>query len=558
MRRELLTLIAMLLLEAGMAHAGIMTNVNQSAGFVRMPARNATLGIDGVHYNPAGLTRLTNGWHFSLNNQFVFSDRQVENDYSYLNGAPSAMFPADANAALFPGFFAAYKINKTALSFGFNPIGGIGGTDYRRGLPAFEMIFSDLVPALQPAFGVTGYSVEMAFKETSASFGYQLGVSHEINPTLSLFGGGRLVRVKRTYRGGINDILINPTTGYDGSYRRADVFAAQNGASFTSKSQSYSSAAAGVQSLISAGAGNFTLAQVQSAGYISSAQRAQYESALANLGLSPAQIAALRMNQVHTYYEDAATYYAANADLMAGIQWLTGDRELDVTQTGAGFAPILGLNLNLARNWTVAVKYEFATRLELENDTRVDQFGSYPDGANVRSDLPAMLSLGVSYSGKSRCVFSSGLNYYFDRSANYGLVNAAGEAVDNSDIIDANSFELAAGAEYSLNKSLLLSAGYMLGKTGVSEDFQSLIRFSLDSHTVGFGGQYLITPNIALNIGCSFIRYREDGKEYDHYQAVPTVLPFGSSSDTAAPARVTDTYSRSDMILAVGIDYIIR
>jgi long-subunit fatty acid transport protein len=297
---------------------------------------------------------------------------------------------------------------------------------------------------------------------------------------------------------------------------------------------------------------------VQSAGYISSAQRAQYESALANLGLSPAQIAALNMNQVRTYYQAAATHFAANADLMTGIQWLTGDRELEVTQTGAGFAPILGLDLALARNWTVALKYEFATRLELENDTKVDQFGSFPDGATVRSDLPAVLSLGVSYAGHSQYVFSSGLNYYFDRSADYGLVDAAGKALDNSDIIDANYLELAAGAEYALNSRLLLSAGYMFGKTGVSEDYQSIIGFSLDSHTLGFGGQYLITPNIALNIGCSFIRYREEGKGYDHYQAVPAVLPFGSDSNTPDPAWVTDTYSRSDLILAVGVDYIIR
>jgi long-chain fatty acid transport protein len=558
MRRELLAPIAMLLLAAGIAHAGMMTNVNQSAAFVRMPARNATLGIDGVYYNPAGLTRLIDGWYFSFNNQFVLSDRRVENDYSYLNDAPSSAFPADANTGLFPGFFAVYKTNKTAFSFGFNPIGGVGGTDYSRGLPLFEMIISDLIPALQMSYGVTGYSAEIDFKETSACFGYQLGVSHEINPTLSLFGGGRLVTVKKTYSGGISNILINPTTGYDGSYRRADVFAAQNAASFTSKSQSYSSAAASVQSLITAGAGNYTIAQVQTAGFITSAQRAQYENALADLGLSSAQIAALRMNQVHTYYEDAATHYATNASLMTGIQWLTSDRELKVTQTGAGFAPILGLNLNLGRNWTVAVKYEFATRLELENDTQVDQFGSYPDGATVRRDLPAMLSLGTSYAYNSRLGFSSGLNYYFDRSADYGLVDAVGKAVDNSDIIDANYLELAAGVEYGLNDRLLLSAGYMFGKSGVSEEYQSLVTLSLDSHTLGFGGQYLITPNVALNMGCSFILYSGDGKEYSHYQAVPAVLPFGTDSDTPPPAWVSDTYSRSDLIFAVGVDYIIR
>jgi long-subunit fatty acid transport protein len=398
----------------------------------------------------------------------------------------------------------------------------------------------------------------MGFEETATGLGFQLGVSYEIDPAVSLFGGGRLVTVKRTYGGGIRDISINPTKGYDGSYRRADTFASQNAASFTSASQSYSGAATNVQALITSGVGNFTIAQVQTAGYISSAQRAQYESALASLGLTSAQIAALNMRQVHTYFDAAKTHFANNAAVMNGIQALTEDRELDVTQTGAGFAPILGMNLTLAPHWTVGLKYEFATKVELENDTRKDQFGTFPDGAKVRSDLPGMLSLGVSYAGDSPLLLSSNLNYYFDRNADYGLVDVDGGAVENSDIIDANYLELAAGVEYTLNKRLLFSLGYMYGNTGVSEAYQSLIGFSLDSHTLGFGGRYLVTPDVALDLGCSFMLYRGDKREYLHYQAVPAVLPYGSVSDAPAPVGVTDRYSRSDVILGVGIDYTIR
>ncbi len=558
MRRELLVLAAILVLDVGMADAGIVTNANQGAAFVRMPARNATLGIDGVYYNPAGLTKLSDGWHFSLYNQSAFRNREVETDCANLNDAPSAVFPADAQSALSPGLYAVYKADKSAFSFGFNRIAGLGHADFSRGLPVFEQIFSDLVPALHTGYGVTGYSAKMDFDETATGLGFQLGVSYEVDPAVSLFGGGRLVTVKRTYGGGIRDVSINPTKGYDGSYRRADAFASQNAASFTSASQSYSGAAASVQSLISAGAGNFTIAQVQAAGYISSAERASYEGALANLGLTSAQIASLNMNQVHTYFNGAKTAFAANAALMTGIQALTGDRDLDVTQTGAGFAPILGMNLTLAQHWTVGLKYEFATKVELENDTRVDQFGTFPDGAKVRSDLPGMFSMGVSYAGDSPLLMSSSLNYYFDRNADYGMVDVMGGAIENRDIIDANYLELAAGVEYTLNKRLLLSLGYMYGNTGVSEEYQSLIGFSLDSHTLGFGGRYLVTPDVALDLGCSFMLYRGDKREYLHYQSVPVVLPYGSTAGTSAPVGVTDRYSRSDVILGVGVDYAIR
>lgn len=40
---------------------GLLTNTNQSTQFVRMMSRNASLGIDGVYYNPAGLIKLEDG-----------------------------------------------------------------------------------------------------------------------------------------------------------------------------------------------------------------------------------------------------------------------------------------------------------------------------------------------------------------------------------------------------------------------------------------------------------------------------------------------------------------
>lgn len=551
----LLAPVVALLTASGVVQAGMMTNPNQSAAFVRMPARYATPGIDGVYYNPAGLTRLDDGWHFSLNNQFVFLDGEVESDYARLKGAPSAAFPADASTVLAPGLYAVYRYSKSAVSFGWNRIRGLSSTDYSRGLPVFEMVIADLVPALQTTYGVTGYSARMSFKETSAGFGYQLGISHEISPALSLFGGGRLVTVRRTYRGGLTDVLINPTTGYDGTYRRADAFASENAAAFTSRSQSYAGAADNVQTMIGAGFGNYTLAQVQTAGYITSSQRAQYEAALLDLGLTPAQIAALNMTQIHSHYASATAYYAGNAALMTGIRAIAGDRELDVTQSGTGFTPILGLNLALGANWNVGLKYELPTKLELENDTKTDQFGSFPDGAKVRSDLPGVLSAGVAYSGPGRLGVSTGVSYYFDRNADYGRVDSTGKALDNRDIIDSNYLEVAAGVEYKLNQRLLLSLGYLYGKTGVTDEYQGLLGYSLDSHTLGGGGQYLIARGVALNVGCGLVRYREDEKEYLRHQSVPAVLPYGSAANPPPAVTVTDRYSRSDLILAIGIDY---
>jgi len=56
---------------------GIVTNTNHSAMFTRMQCRDATTEIDAVYYNPAGLTKISNGLHISLNNQSIFQTRMI-------------------------------------------------------------------------------------------------------------------------------------------------------------------------------------------------------------------------------------------------------------------------------------------------------------------------------------------------------------------------------------------------------------------------------------------------------------------------------------------------
>ena len=46
---------------------GLLTNTNQNIEFLRNPARDAAIGIDGVYSNPAGVLFLGEGFHLSLN-----------------------------------------------------------------------------------------------------------------------------------------------------------------------------------------------------------------------------------------------------------------------------------------------------------------------------------------------------------------------------------------------------------------------------------------------------------------------------------------------------------
>ena len=45
---------------------GILTNTNQNATFLRNPARDAAIAIDGVYSNPAGIAFMPQGFHMSV------------------------------------------------------------------------------------------------------------------------------------------------------------------------------------------------------------------------------------------------------------------------------------------------------------------------------------------------------------------------------------------------------------------------------------------------------------------------------------------------------------
>jgi len=562
---------------------GIMTNSNQSAAYVRLLARNASLGIDAVYYNPAGLTKLNSGFHLSLNNQSIFQTKDVVNDYRYLHESPNATYTGNVKAPVFPGVYAVYKMNKLAFSFGFNPVGGGGGAQYDTGLPSFEMPISDLVPILSPKtasdpdFKISDYKAGINFEGTSIYFGYQFGVSYEINPAISLFAGIRTVTAENTYKGSITEIMLNPnytptqsipnyvSPVFNGSFIRADKFATdmqnyynaantyatQAATYYSGVATQYNTAATGAGNLTAAGLGADTYAQAQAKGAITAAQQAQFEQALIGAG----QPITTPIAASQTVYTSTATQASAvsvqatagaaqakgGADKMGALVAGTGDKDVDVVQKGTGYTPIFGANLTIAEKLTVAIKYEMKTVIELTNETAVDETGMFPDGAKSRADMPALLSIGASYPVTPKLYASFGMNYYWDKNADYGKKDAAGNPVPNDAVIDNNLYELALGLEYNFTEKFLLSTGFNYAKTGVSEAYQNDLSYSNSSNTVGLGGQYKITPDIGLNLGGLLTMYQDSEKTYNHMLGT-TSIP------------VNETYSKSTWVIAIGLD----
>lgn len=563
MKKTLLLALAAAFLTTGLMAGGIMTNTNQSAAYARMLARNASLGIDAVYYNPAGLTKLSNGFYLSLNNQSIFQTKDVINNYPYLHDSPEAKYSGIVKAPVFPGIYAAYKMDKLAFSFGFNPVGGGGGAKYEKGLPSFEMGISDIVPGLAATTGPMDYKADINFEGTSVYFGYQFGVSYEINPCISLFAGLRSVTAKNTYNGSITNIMLSPkftatpsipglpALSFDGSFIPAVDFGTKMKNYFTSAAAYYTGvatqmtgAAAGLNPLISNGLGGLTPAQAAQAGYITPAIQAQIEGALSAIG----QPLTLTIAQAQGAFTATATQSTAGAAQltggaakMGGLAAGTGDKDVDVVQKGTGYTPIFGANLTIAEKLTLAIKYEMITKIELTNETKVDGTGSFPDKATSRSDMPAMLSLGAAYPVSTKLNATLGFNYYFDKNADYGKKNAAGDHVTNESVIDKNYFELALGLEYNITDKFLLSAGALRAQTGVSKEYQTDLSYSLTSNTVGFGGQYKITPGIGLNLGALITMYDKDDKTFTHKLGTNTI-------------PVVENYSKTTWLAAVGLD----
>ena len=457
-KKIITTGIACWIFASSLFAGGLMTNTNQSPHFLRNPARGASIEIDAVYTNPAGLSHLpSDGFHFSINNQSAFQTRTTRTTFApfAMNGGnPTKEFIGEASALVIPSFFAAYKTGNWVFSGSFGVMGGGGRLTFDNGLPSFEMPISMLPLGVTQLGGQLGqlmpgatlsadeYSVDMFLRGTSIIYGVQLGATYAINDMFSVFAGGRMAFVRNSHEGHLRDIKINPTSNIPGL-----------------------------------GDGSMILAS-------------DFFTGLANMPGLP---------------EDVRNELLANADA-------TSNQQLINSQSGNGFTPILGLNFNHNR-LNIGVKYEFRTRLSVTNDTEIDVQGMFPDGASIPHDIPAKLTIGAQYDIVPSVTLSAGWVRYFDTNARM--------ANNRQNYLDGGVNEFLLGAEWRINNRFLVSAGTQVTRSSATDAYQTDLSHFLNSVSIGFGGAVDVTENIRINAGYFFTMFEDWTQEVVPTATIP-------------------------------------
>ena len=404
---------------------GILTNTNQNATFLRNPARNAVIAIDGVYSNPAGIAFMPEGFHLSVSWQAALQKRlmDVNNGLFGMNAdgkGASREFAGETKAPIIPSFQVAYVINdKWSVSAQFAVGGGGGKCEFADGLPMFE----ELIGGTLYKAGASSYALKQNLTGEQYFYGFQVGGTYKLAENLSVFAGARGVLASCTYTGGISG--------------------------------------------------------VQAAGLLTGGQLVK---------------GADYLNKVAAYMTQTGEAVAA-ATAAAGAQLLSNDLVLDCSQSGFGITPIIGVDWNLGK-LNLAAKYEFRTKIELENDSKntsanvTTLMPAYADGAKVRSDIPAILALGAQYQITDNVRAMLGGVYYWDK-------DAKGSPIQKGD----NTWEVNFGAEWDVNDKVLLSFGAQRTNYGFDDADMQDSNFNINSTAVCIGGAYKFSEKMKLNVG---------------------------------------------------------
>ena len=494
---------------------GILTNTNQSIDFLRNPARDAAIGLDGVYSNPAGVAFLPEGFHFGFNWQYAHQTRTITSNNPVFalgrknGGLTSKTFEGVADAPCIPSIQAAYNKGDWSIQFNFSVPGGGGNCEFSDGLGSFESVVGNIAYQLsgldkiatalgQTAPGVSGYDMDGYMQGRQYYFGFQLGTAYKITPDLSVYGGLRLLYGTATYKAKISNIQVKTAAGY---------------VDFGSFMQSATALVDGGITTVNSG-----IAQVN-------AGIAQYEAA----GVpAPAELTAKKAQLEGT----AAQLHGTSTSLNA-LQKYSQGVNLLCNQSSLGIAPVIGVDYRFG-NFNIAAKYEFKTQIHMKNESTVNEaseiaaVNKFRDGEKVDEDSPAMLAVGAMWSITDAIRVNLGYHHFYDKNANW---------YNNSqNLLDGGTNEFLAGAEWDITDKFTISAGAQVTRYQLTDEYMNDMSFVVNSSSVGFGFNYKANDNITLKAAYFQTNY----EDYDRV--------------TSQEPLISDSFTRTNRVLGVGCE----
>ncbi len=172
---------------------------NLSAEWMRTAARNAsTDAADAVVYNPAGITKLPNGFHINFSNQTLF--RNPSHSYDLGIGQGTKTYSQDGSDPFIPNLYMAFKKNNWAINAGVFIAGGGATMNYPTG-----SITTDLI-GLQALMSTGGAYSEVKTPSLKASSMYlttTVGGTIQMSKNIGFSTSIRYVSAKNTANAGM-------------------------------------------------------------------------------------------------------------------------------------------------------------------------------------------------------------------------------------------------------------------------------------------------------------------------------------------------------------------
>ena len=486
---------------------GILTNTNQSVDFLRNPARDAAIGLDGVYSNPAGVAFLPEGFHFAFNWQYAHQTRTIESTSPFFalgkknNGQMTKTFEGVADAPCIPSLQAAYNTGNWSWQFNFSVPGGGGKCEFADGLGSFESVVGNIANQLKP-LGAEGYDMDGYMQGRQYYFGFQVGTAYKVMENLSVYGGLRMLWGTATYRARISNIQVRQANN---SYVDFGSFLSQATATIdgglSQVSDGLSQVAAG-------------MAQLEAAGATALPQYAELQAKNTELTATKASLENSRSSL------DALQKYSQGVNLLCN-------------QSSVGFAPVIGADYKVGR-FNFALKYEVKTQIRMKNESTVFEaseiaaVNKFRDSEEVNEDVPAQLAIGAQWSPVDDIRLNVGWHHFFDKKAKWYN--------NTQELLDHDTNEYLAGAEWDINDRFTISGGLQMTRYGLSDQYMNDMSFVVNSISLGFGANYKASDKVTLKAG-----YFQTN--YDHYKR-----------ENYPAEGFSDDFTRTNRVLGIGCE----